>query len=48
MAMEAMLFTPYYPMVGFEDKAKELKKLKFKSEYLSDRFVSLDQKSWHQ
>ncbi len=44
MAMEALLFTPYYFINGYEDQIKDLKKLKFKSEYLFDRFVSLQGK----
>lgn len=41
MAMEAMLFTPYYPLNGEEGKKKEQKKLKFKSKYLTERFTGL-------
>ena len=44
MALEAMRFTPYYPLAGYEDKKKELKKLKFKSEYLSGHFSSRQEK----
>ena len=38
IAMEAMLFTPYYPIFG-NDEDKKLKKLKLQSEYLTERFV---------
>ena len=38
IAMEAMLFAPYYPIFG-NDEDKKLKKLKLQSEYLTERFV---------
>ena len=38
VAMEAMLFVPYYPLKG-DDTDKEFKKLKCKSNYLEDKFV---------
>ena len=41
IAMEAMLFTPYYAIFGDEEKDKELKKIKCKSKYLTDRFITL-------
>ena len=44
MAMEAMLFSPYYAIFGDEEKDKGLKKIKCKSKYLTDRFVTLQYK----
>ena len=44
MAMEAMLFTPYYSLTSDEGKKKEQKKLKFKSKYLMEHFTSLQGK----
>ncbi len=41
VAMEAMLFSPYYAIYGNEEKDKELKKLNCKSQYLTDRFVTI-------
>ncbi|MBR3204967.1 MAG: hypothetical protein IKF58_00885, partial [Bacillus sp. (in: Bacteria)] len=41
MAMEAMLFTPYYPLNGEGGKKEEQKKLKFKCKYLTERFTGL-------
>ena len=38
VAMEAMLFVPYYPLKG-DDTDKQYKKLKCKSNYLEDKFV---------
>ena len=44
LAMEAMLFSPYYSIFNDEGKDKELKKIKLKSKYLTDRFVVLEDK----
>lgn len=41
VAMEAMLFTPYYAIFGDEEKDKDLKKIKCKSKYLTGRFITL-------
>lgn len=41
IVMEAMFFSPYYPIFGDEEKDKELKKIKCKSKYLTDRFITL-------
>ena len=40
IAMEAMLFAPYYPIFG-NDEDKKLKKLILKSEYLTENFVEV-------
>jgi len=44
IAMEVMLFTPYYSLVDCKDKKKEFKKLKYKSKYLTSRFINLQSK----
>ncbi|MDO5138250.1 MAG: hypothetical protein Q4D71_07275 [Oscillospiraceae bacterium] len=44
VAMEAMLYTPYYPLTGNGEKKKEQKKLKFKSKYLMEYFPGLQDK----
>ena len=44
IAMEAMLFTPYYAIFGDEEKDKSLKKISNKSKYLTNRFVVLQDK----
>ena len=44
VAMEAMLFSPYYAIFGNEQKDKNLKKVKSKSKYLTDRFITLQEK----
>lgn len=41
VAMEAMLFAPYYAIYGDEKKDKLLKKLKCKSDYLEDGFTKI-------
>ncbi len=43
VAMEAMLFSPYYSIFGDEEKDADLKKLKNKSKYLTDRFIILQE-----
>ncbi len=43
IAMEAMVFTPYYPL-GKETNKKELSRLKFKGRYLNGRFISIQNK----
>ena len=44
LAMESILFSPYYAIFGDADKDKAVKKLKCKSEYLTDKFVTLQDK----
>ena len=44
VAMEAMLFSPYYAIFGDEEKDKDLKKVKSRSKYLTDRFITLQEK----
>lgn len=43
VAMESLLFSPYYSIFGDEEKDAALKKLKNKSKYLTDRFVTLQE-----
>ena len=38
IAMESVLFSPYYPIYGDDEKNKPLKKLKCKSDYLTKSF----------
>lgn len=44
IAMEAMLFTPYNAILGNEEKDNALKKIKFNSKYLTDRFITLQKR----
>lgn len=44
LALESMLFSPYYAIFDDTDKDKAVKKLKFKSEYLTDKFITLQDK----
>ncbi len=44
LAMEAMLFSPYYKLFKDDDKNKGLKKIKCNSGYLTDKFTALQDK----
>lgn len=44
IAMEAMLFSPYYALFGDEEKDKALKKIKCKSKYLTEKFTTVQGK----
>ena len=44
LAMESMLFSPYYAIFGDADKDKAVKKLKCKSKYLTEKFITLQDK----
>ena len=44
LAMESMLFSPYYAIFGDTEKDNAVKKLKCKSTYLTDKFTTLQDK----
>lgn len=44
MAMEAILFKPFYPIYADSEKNKEAKKLKYKAAYLTESFAANQEK----
>jgi len=44
LAIETMLFSPYYAIFGDADKDKVVKKLRCKSKFLTEEFISLQNK----